>query len=370
VDIVAATLGGATVARRVFLHIGTMKSGTSYLQTLWWHHRDELARRGLLMPGEARLDHRKAALIVKAPDDLAERLNSHQLGTWERFLAETGATMRDVIISNEGFCAADAARAEETLRQLAGVAEEVHVVLTTRDLGRILPSAWQQAIKHGHSHSFEEYWRRSSSEGPDGPFRRNYDVPEVLNRWTPGLPPERVHIVVHPRRGAGRDWLWQRLCEITGVDPTGLVTDVARNNESLGLPEVEVLRAVNASLPPELRTLDTVRFLKRTLVREVLLPAGGEHFVATPQAHAWALEQGRAAADHLGASGWHIVGQLADLVPTPEPGRTPDEVTSAEVAEVALRSLAHEVLRGLEQQQRIRALREEVRRLRGGRPGE
>jgi len=316
------------------------------------------------MPGEARRDHRKAALVVKAPDNLAERLDTHQLGTWERILAETAVTTLDVIISNEIFCAADAERAQETLRRLGEVAEEVHVVLTTRDLGRILPSAWQQRVKRGYSHSFEDFWQGARSEGPDGPFRRYYDVPEILDRWTPGLPPERVHLVVLPGRGAPRDWLWQRLCEVTGVDPTGLITDVARSNESLGLAEVEVLRAVNASLPPAGRALDTVRFLKSTLVREVLLPAGGERFVATPEAHAWALTQGRAAADLLGTRGWHVVGELADLIPLPEPGRTPDDVTSAEVAEVALKSLAHEVVRGLERQQRIRELRDEVRRLR------
>lgn len=358
------------MARRVFLHIGTMKSGTSYLQTLWWHHRDELTRQGLLMPGAARLDHRKAALIVKAPDNLAgRRLDNRQFETWERILAETGAFSRDVIISNEVFCAADAERAEETLRRLAEAAEEVHVVLTTRDLGRILPSAWQQTIKHGQSYSFEEYWQRASSEGPDGPFRRKYDLPEILSRWTPGLPPERVHVVVHPRPGAPHDWLWQRLCEVTGVDPAGLGTDIARSNESLGLAEVEVLRAVNGCLPPELRRRDTVGFLRSTLVREVLLPDGGERFVATSQAHAWALGQGRAAADQLSGRGWHIVGRLADLVPELEPGRTPDDVTSAEVADVAVRSLAYELMRGLDQEQRIRKLREEVRRLHGDQPG-
>ena len=30
------------MARRVFLHVGTAKSGTSYLQDLWWRHHDEL----------------------------------------------------------------------------------------------------------------------------------------------------------------------------------------------------------------------------------------------------------------------------------------------------------------------------------------
>ena len=39
------------MARRVFLHVGTAKSGTRYLQDLWWRHRDELRGRGLLLPG-------------------------------------------------------------------------------------------------------------------------------------------------------------------------------------------------------------------------------------------------------------------------------------------------------------------------------
>lgn len=30
------------MARRVFLHCGTAKSGTTYLQDLWWRHREEL----------------------------------------------------------------------------------------------------------------------------------------------------------------------------------------------------------------------------------------------------------------------------------------------------------------------------------------
>ena len=45
------------MAERVFLHVGTMKSGTSFLQATWWRNRDELAERGLLLPGSRRSDH-------------------------------------------------------------------------------------------------------------------------------------------------------------------------------------------------------------------------------------------------------------------------------------------------------------------------
>jgi hypothetical protein len=356
------------MAQRVFLHVGTMKSGTSYLQALWWHHRRELARRGLLVPGDKQFDHRFAALIVRDGVELAaKRLNLRQIGVWKQILAHTAATTGDVIISNEVFCVVDAARAGQALRQLGDAAEEVHVVVTTRDLARILASAWQQRIRHGSSASFEAFWQEIATEGPDGPFRLRYDVPGLLDRWASDLDPGRVHVVVHPRRGAPPEWLWQRLCELTAVDPSGLATDVGRPNQSLGLVEIELLRAVNASLKSlrPRRRGRAVRFLRHGLVSEVLLPAGGERCVVPHEAYSWAIEKGRSAADDLRARDWHIVGDLADLVPDPgKSGRTPDDVTDAEIRQVALRSLVHEVVRGSTQQQQLLELREEVRELR------
>ncbi len=38
------------MANRVFLHVGTPKTGTTYLQTVMWANRDKLAEQGLLLP--------------------------------------------------------------------------------------------------------------------------------------------------------------------------------------------------------------------------------------------------------------------------------------------------------------------------------
>ena len=71
------------MARRALLHVGTAKSGTTYLQDLWWRHRDDLRERGLLLPGDGRRDHFTAAAVVKGMTtvlgtcedlDVAERL--------------------------------------------------------------------------------------------------------------------------------------------------------------------------------------------------------------------------------------------------------------------------------------------------------
>ena len=63
------------MARRVFLHLGTAKSGTTYLQDLWWRHRAALRERGLLLPGEHLRDHFHAAALVKGMDVIVEGLD-------------------------------------------------------------------------------------------------------------------------------------------------------------------------------------------------------------------------------------------------------------------------------------------------------
>ena len=39
------------MAERIFLHVGTPKSGTTYLQAVLWQNADALKSEGLLLPG-------------------------------------------------------------------------------------------------------------------------------------------------------------------------------------------------------------------------------------------------------------------------------------------------------------------------------
>ena len=41
------------MGRRLVLHVGTMKSGTSFLQTLLFEQKEDLAEAGVLVPGKA-----------------------------------------------------------------------------------------------------------------------------------------------------------------------------------------------------------------------------------------------------------------------------------------------------------------------------
>src|SRR5690606_3174751 len=137
------------MARRAFLHIGTPKSGTTYLQSLWWRHHDALADQGLLLPGDNADVQFQAAAVVRANEAVLATMGPRQRGAWQRLLDQATDWEGDVLITQEQLVETPAEQVARAVAQLGEVAGEVHVVITARDLVRQVPSAWQQRVKHG-----------------------------------------------------------------------------------------------------------------------------------------------------------------------------------------------------------------------------
>ena len=53
------------MTERVYLHVGTPKSGTTYLQRVLDHNRERLAAAGVLVVGDEHVDRVHAALVVR-----------------------------------------------------------------------------------------------------------------------------------------------------------------------------------------------------------------------------------------------------------------------------------------------------------------
>lgn len=334
------------MARRVFLHVGTPKSGTTYLQSLWWSQRDALAERGLLLPGRARRDHVTAAhLVCDRTAHLAE-LTPQRRGTWDRLLARIEEWDGDALVSHEMFAPASSEQAAGALARLSGAADEVHLVLTARDLARQLASDWQQNVKQGRPLSLRELWAMVRDESSS--WWGYQDLPGLLERWGHDLPVERRHLVVLPPSGsAPASWLWDEACRLMDVDPAGLSSESPDSNVSIGLVETEVLRRVNALVPEDQRTLDLRRFTKGRLTSEVLAGlAGQEPFVLPRDIHHETVERARSMARGVEGRA-RVVGELGHLVPAPEPvagRRTPEDVRDEEVADATALALSRLVL--------------------------
>jgi len=325
------------MARRVFLHVGTAKSGTSYLQDLWWQHREELRERGLLLPGDGRRDHFAAAAVVKGMTAVVETLSDRERDAWRRLVEETRAWPRDALVTNEHFSDSPPHAAAAALSDLTAAADEVQVLVTARDLGRVLPSAWQQRVKMGARQPYRRFLATVRRGEDDQKFWRYQDVPAILGLWSTGLPAPQAHLVVVPPAGAPRDELWLRTAAVLGLDVTGLDTDARRPNDSLGLVEAELLRRINERLPRPRRTPALTRHVKGTFVPEALAGcAEREPFVLPARHHAWVVERSEAIVADLRASAYDVVGDLDDLLPAdPRAGRTPDDATDDELLAAA-----------------------------------
>lgn len=296
------------MARRVLLHLGVPKSGTTFLQDVVWTNRQLLAERGLSYPGRRRGLHRGAARALQGLADVQQH-------AWPRLVSTVASLDGDVLVSHEAFSSAGAEHAARARADLAPA--EVHLVVTARDLGAVVPSVWQQRLKRAVATPLADF----VVPDDDGTMWswRGLDPAEVLARWAEGLAPEHVHVVVAPRDG-GADELWRRFAAACDVDPTGVDVEDVRTNRSLRAPAAELLRRVLAELGPDYAAADVSRdWVKARLAEGVLavLPGPALH------APAAALLAVRARADRcvrrLREAGYHVVGDLDDLRPTDVP---------------------------------------------------
>ena len=352
------------MARRLFLHVGTPKSGTTFLQSVWWANREPLLEQGLLLPGRGVNHHYWASCVVRGGRQL-DNIPDAGRTAWDELIAEVVAHDGDALISHELFSPAPPERAAAALRQLEEVAAEVHVVLTARDLVRQIPAEWQQRTKHGRSQTYAAFLDQIRTEESTN-FWRVQDVPRVLRRWGNGIPPERVHLVVLPPPGGPKSFLWDRLCELTGVDGTGMAERATRSNESLGLVEVETLRRLAGSLQEQGVPKSTRRLLKDFVAEQILRTGEPEKIVVPADAYPWVVERAEQMVEELDGQGYDVVGDLAGLVPSAEPlaGRAAADVSDREVADAAVAALARFV-RHEEQQRRRRRRTPRAASLRG-----
>jgi hypothetical protein len=306
------------MARRLFMHVGCTKTGTSFLQSVLWNNRDALAERGLVLP-RTRRHHFRATVFAR--DLWRERPAAERIAAdWRALVRAVHDTDDDVLVTHELFSAVTAEQARRTLDALGGA--EVHIVLTVRDLARQLPAQWQQDVKEGAVDRLDDYVKNVVSRAPSSSwFWTLQDVPAIAGRWGEGVPGRHLHLVTVPQRGVDPDVLWSRFASVVGVDERSVDLSGTRSNESLGAVEVELLRRVNECRDDRFPLLTSHRWFKDLLANDIL--AGRttkQRFAVDPGVHEWVLETSRRTVDELGSRGYDIVGDLNELIPPDEPG--------------------------------------------------
>lgn len=350
-----AAVQNATVhQQRVVIHVGTPKSGTTYLQELLWHSRENLALAGICYPGDASDDHFLAVL------DLVDRgfhdwRDARIRGSWSRLVESARAFPGTTVISHELLGDLSATEVAAALADLDFA--EVHVLATARDLSRQIPAVWVEDVKNRHHLPFADFLEilRPGSDQPDLPrpasgcdemhgatFWLRQDLPAVLRRWTASLPAERVHVVTLPAGGGDPATLWRRFAKVLGVDPSvGTVPDGTRN-ASLGRTEAELIRRLNERLDYSLEWSRYAPQVTHRLAADVLPGRTGATPMTVPAADlGWVSARAAAMVEEIRERGYRVVGDLNELlVSTTAVRAASTEPTDKDLLDAALDALA------------------------------
>jgi hypothetical protein len=325
----------------VILHVGTHKTGTTYLQSLMWNNREVLRRNGVLYPAKIWNDHRHASRDVR--ESLTLHPEPDRVPTnWNRLLEAVRGFDGTVVISHENFGPATAEQAQSALKALEPA--EIHVVVTARSVVWTFPSLWVENVKFHSTGTLRDFARDVDDPDPMNFWGwRDLDVSGVVARWGATLPPERVHVITVPTGGAPRSLLWDRLAGVIGIDPSICDASVTTPNESLGVVEVELLRKVNGYLGRKYN--DPVvagRWLRTYLSAEVLAPRRGDRCGPDPEQEAFLRKKAVDIVETLRDARYDVVGELEDLLPPDGPidWRHPDDVTPAELADAGAATIA------------------------------
>jgi hypothetical protein len=254
---------------RVVLHIGAMKTGTSFVQSILTSQPAALSRQGAALLGD-RMPVIRAIQGVVNPGRWAGSVEQ----TWSDLAAKTHKGSQTFVASMEFLSFANDEQVATFVEPFDGV--RVDVVATVRDEFRAIPAQWQSYCRSLGTAGWARYLRQiaggQSTRGSmaNRTFRRARSLGPILERWQaqPGV--SSVHVVIVPRPGAPRDELWNRFCAAAGLDAAPFEIADAKSNTSLGYGSCNFLRRMNTHLTDVDRV--AYRGTMRTLAPNVLGP--------------------------------------------------------------------------------------------------
>lgn len=165
----------------------------------------------------------------------------------------------------------------------------------------------------------------------------------MLWRWGAHVGLDRVHLVTVPPGGSDPRLLWDRFCDVLGLEGDAFA-EPADLNPSLGAVSASLMQRFNVGAKEQkLSHQDYVRFAKQMLAKEVLASRRGREpaIPLSDELRHYLKARAERMVAELRDMPVHLVGDLGELVPTDTmtTGRDPSEITEAEMFDAAVEGL-------------------------------
>lgn len=253
------------MAVRTVLHVGAMKSATTHLQGTCDANTDALAAAGYQWLGAER--------NFAAVHDL---LDGDGTGQWRRLRRAIAQHPGTALVSNELISIRGPAASAKLARRLG---TPVEVIVTARDLARVIPSQWKTGHENHRPTPWDEFIAALVGDDREHEavrwFWRRQDIRRIVEKWSPLA--DSVTLVTVPPAGSAGDEITRRFATALGLDLSVLA------KPSLRVP-------IRRRVPyPEL----------------------------TDAERGWAQERSALIAKELGELDIPVIGSLSDLVSRP-----------------------------------------------------
>lgn len=197
--------------KKIVIHIGYSKTGTSSLQRICFNCASDLARYGILYPVTGRFGiahHFLAKSIVGEKSD--EWCPATDMLIWEKFDEEVGASpLNTVFISSELFYQVEDV---QKLHDVVSKHGNVQIVVCLREQTEWAESCFTQLYKFDMTMPSMQEWINLEWT------RAKMDYESFLKRWESVVGEGNIHVIPYYSRGKKQRDMFTRFLRILGVE--------------------------------------------------------------------------------------------------------------------------------------------------------
>ncbi len=328
--------------KRLIIHPGFHKSGTTALQESFALNRPLLRENGIFYPPiGSKAHHRVAWALTQRPWGWNRRGGERTPEKyWDRMSSRiNGAKEETVILSSEFFSEIDGERIRKIRSEIKG--RDIQILFTLRPLAKLLPSSYQQYLKYGITIEYED-WLHAILDKPgeskvSPTFWKRHSHGKVVARWVDIFGKSNVTLLIVNE--AQPTFLFDEINKFLNL-PTGTLNAApSGSNRSLTMEEISLLLELNRQFPKE-RVWDEYEvFVRAGYIRHLtdhVPPAADKARLLTPQ---WAVDKanelGKVIQKELLGTGVKIIGDVDSLGNSVVPIGTSSYTDSIDIKTVA-----------------------------------
>lgn len=306
--------------KRLVIHPGFHKSGTTALQESFAGNRDRLVEFGILYPSVGtKTHHRLAWALTQKPWGWSKRGGERTPEKlWHQMAARISASSLDTaLLSSEFFAELDGEKIRKIRSDIKG--REVKVLFTLRPLAKLLPSSYQQYLKYGIKVEYEE-WLHAILDKPgeskiSPTFWQRHSHGKVIARWVDTFGASNVTVLIVNE--AQPKFLFDEVNKYFDLPHETLQAQETGSNRSLTMEEISLLLEINRQFPKD-RVWDEYEiFIRAGYIRELtdhVPPAPDKARLLTPEwAVAKANEIGGQIKEEILSQGVTVIGDIESL---------------------------------------------------------